>query len=86
MPVFPSVDLTKWDLAKLDLTKLDLTKLGLTNLEIPKLARDAAYVAIGLGVLTFQEAQVRRRDLTKALDRAATSARSQVRDLWHHAS
>lgn len=30
-------------------------------------ARDAAYVAVGLGVLAFQKAQVRRQELTKRL-------------------
>jgi hypothetical protein len=30
-------------------------------------ARDAAYVAVGLGVLAFQRAQVRRNELQKAL-------------------
>jgi hypothetical protein len=31
------------------------------------LARDTLYVMIGFGVLTFQRAQVRRRELEKAL-------------------
>ncbi len=61
MPVFPSVDLTKLDLTKLDLTKLDTERLT-------ALARDAAYVAIGLGVLSFQEAQVKRRELTRSIE------------------
>jgi hypothetical protein len=33
--------------------------------EITKTARDAAYVAVGLGVLSFQRAQVRRQALAK---------------------
>jgi hypothetical protein len=33
--------------------------------EITKTARDAAYVVVGLGVLGFQRAQVRRQDLQK---------------------
>ncbi len=70
------LDLTKLDLTKLDLTKLDLTKLDLTKLDLPKLdlpgvdtdrvlgvLRDAVYVMIGFGVLTVQQAQVRRREL-----------------------
>lgn len=36
--------------------------------EITKIAQDAAYVAIGLGVLGFQRAQVRRRELQSQLD------------------
>jgi hypothetical protein len=33
--------------------------------EITKTARDAAYVVVGLGVLGFQRAQVRRQELQK---------------------
>ncbi len=33
--------------------------------DVPKDLKDAAYVAIGLGVLGLQRAQVRRRELTK---------------------
>lgn len=40
-------------------TAQDLTKVG----------KDAAYVAIGLGVLGFQKAQVRRRELLAQLER-----------------
>lgn len=69
MTTFPSFDLTRFDL-----TKLDTERLG-------AVARDVAYVAIGLGVLTFQETQVRRRDLAKSVDRVAATARDQVRDL-----
>jgi hypothetical protein len=39
---------------------------GLTD-DIVGTARDAAYVAVGLGVLAFQRAQVRREELMKAL-------------------
>lgn len=35
--------------------------------EITKTARDAAYVVVGLGVLGFQRAQVRRQELSKRL-------------------
>lgn len=35
--------------------------------EISKTARDAAYVVVGLGVLGFQRAQVRRQELSKRL-------------------
>ena len=35
--------------------------------EISKTARDALYVAVGLGVLGFQRAQVRRQELVKQL-------------------
>ncbi len=35
--------------------------------EITRTARDAAYVVVGLGVLGFQRAQVRRQELQKRL-------------------
>ena len=35
--------------------------------EISRSARDAAYVVVGLGVLGFQRAQVRRQELSKRL-------------------
>ncbi|MDP9070366.1 MAG: hypothetical protein M3N68_03590 [Actinomycetota bacterium] len=34
----------------------------------PKSIKDAAYVAIGLGVMGWQRAQVRRRELAKELE------------------
>ena len=36
--------------------------------DVTKTVKDAAYVAVGLGVLGFQRAQVRRRELTKELE------------------
>ena len=38
-----------------------------TAKDLAKLAQDAAYVAIGFGVLGLQKAQVRRRELEKQL-------------------
>jgi F0F1-type ATP synthase membrane subunit b/b' len=38
-----------------------------TAKDIAKLAQDAAYVAVGFGVLGLQKAQVRRRELEKQL-------------------
>lgn len=37
-----------------------------------RLARDAAYVAVGFGVLGLQRAQVRRRELRKRLEGLAS--------------
>jgi hypothetical protein len=75
MARLPRIDLdpTKLDLTKLDLSKLDLSKLDLGALpdvdveRLTGLLRDLAYVAIGFGVLTVQQAQVRRRELTQRL-------------------
>jgi hypothetical protein len=40
--------------------------------EVTTLARDAAYVAVGLGVLGFQKAQVQRNELRNRLGSDAT--------------
>ena len=44
--------------------------------EITKTARDAAYVVVGLGVLGFQRAQVRRQELQKRM----AEPRGQIED------
>lgn len=35
---------------------------------VSKVALDALYVSVGLGVIAFQKAQVRRQELTKTLE------------------
>lgn len=47
-------------------------------MDLTKLARDAAYVAVGFGVLNFQRAQVRRRELTKQLASRVESLEGQL--------
>lgn len=47
----------------MDKTARDITK------DLTRLAEDAAYVAIGFGVLGFQRAQVRRREMAKRLEK-----------------
>ncbi|MCB0956437.1 MAG: hypothetical protein R2694_12785 [Ilumatobacteraceae bacterium] len=58
LPTFPN----------LDFSALDAGKLAELDDKIAAALRDAAYVAIGFGVLAVQQAQVRRRDLVKALN------------------
>jgi hypothetical protein len=75
------LDLSKFDFSKIDFGKLDLSKrtASFANPQTEQLAtkvaailRDAAYVVIGFGVLTVQQAQVRRRELVDTLsDNAA---------------
>jgi hypothetical protein len=56
-----------------DINITDLRNVDLTKVE--RLARDTAYAAVGFGVLGFQRAQVRRRELTEAVSgRSATLA------------
>ena len=55
-------------------------------MDLQKTAKDAAYVAIGLGVIGWQRAQVRRRELEQQLrtprvnlETQVTEAREQLR-------
>jgi len=49
--------------------------------EISKTARDALYVAVGLGVLGFQRAQVRRQELVKHLADPRAEVESRIGDV-----
>jgi len=49
--------------------------------EVSRAARDAAYVAVGLGVLGFQKAQVRRREITAHLTTAGDTGHERLGDL-----
>jgi hypothetical protein len=55
----------------LDPTRVDLTDLDLAAIagRAAELAKDATYVTVGLGVLGFQRAQVRRREIERRLRR-----------------
>ena len=61
---FPSVDVSG----------LDFSKLVDANEKLVAAVRDAAYVTVGFGVLAFQQAQVRRRELVHSIaERFGTS-------------
>jgi len=49
--------------------------------EITRTARDAAYVVVGLGVLGFQKAQVRRQELQKRLAEPRTQIEDRLGDV-----
>lgn len=49
--------------------------------DITRAARDAFYVGVGAGVLTFQKAQVKRVEVTEAVREAADGAKGRVEDL-----
>jgi methyl-accepting chemotaxis protein len=53
----------------------DVTKAAT---EITKVAQDAAYVAIGLGVIGVQKAQVRRQELRSQFERPLEDVRKAV--------
>jgi hypothetical protein len=46
--------------------------------ELSKLAKDALYVSVGLGVILMQRAQVRRQELTKVFEERVKQARDLV--------
>jgi hypothetical protein len=46
--------------------------------EVTKALQDAAYVGVGLGVMAFQRAQVRRQELQKQVGRLGAAAEERV--------
>ena len=44
--------------------------------------KEAAYVAVGFGVLGFQRAQVRRRELARQLREQRPGIEAQVEEAW----
>ena len=46
---------------------------------VTKTLKDAAYVTVGLGVLGFQQAQVRRRQLQQQVGQQTAATRTQLR-------
>ena len=64
MAAFPSVDLTNFDLAPAART---LRSIGGGAAEAAtSVAKDVTYTAVGLGLLTYQRIQVRRREIERA--------------------
>ena len=49
--------------------------------DLPKTVKDAVYVAVGLGVISFQRAQVRRQELLRQLRSQRSQAQEQVNEL-----
>ncbi len=64
---------TRLDPTHVDLTNFDLTQIdqvtGAVAQRAVDLAKDAAYVTVGLGLLSYQRMQVRRRELERSLRR-----------------
>ncbi len=67
MASFTSIDLTNFDLARAAQSTRDAA--GPVATRVASLAADATYVTIGLGLLSFQRVQVRRREIERALRR-----------------
>jgi len=72
----PGIDLTNFDLKKNVEAARENTKRALelaTNL-----TRDVAYITVGSGVLAFQQAQVRRREVTATVQSRIPSSLGDV--------
>lgn len=87
-PTFPSVDMSKFEMPKFEMPKFEMPKFEMPKIEMPKIeadtvtnvAKDATYVTIGLAVLGFQKAQVRRREFTKAINDQFGASRAQMNE------
>lgn len=67
MAVFPSVDLTNFDLAPA--ARQARSANDAVASAAVEIAKAATYTAVGLGILTYQRIQVRRREIEKTLQR-----------------
>jgi hypothetical protein len=91
----PKLDLSKmpkFELPKFEMPRFEMPRFEMPDVEIPEipevdvdriagLARDAAYVGIGLAVLSVQQAQVRRREAQASFDKAQQVVGERVRAL-----
>jgi hypothetical protein len=48
---------------------------------VSKVALDALYVSVGLGVIAFQKAQVRRNELTKSIEEQVKDIETRLKGL-----
>ncbi len=75
-PSFPNIDFSSLDLSKLPkMPKVELPSVDTDA--ITTTAKDAFYVTVGLGVLAYQKAQVRRQEMTKAFNDQFGSGKAQ---------
>lgn len=84
LPTFPSFDLSSFDLSKINLPKINLPKIDTPDIDteaVANIARDAAYVVVGIAVVALQRVQVRRRELTKTVADQLTNARPQLDEI-----
>jgi hypothetical protein len=68
MASWTRLDPTCVDLTNFDLSQIDQVAGAISNRAVD-LAKDAAYVTVGLGLLSYQRIQVRRRELERTLRR-----------------
>ena len=86
LPTFPAVDLSSFDLSKINVPKIKMPKINMPKVDVAKVdtdavanvAKDAAYMTIGLVVLAMQKAQTRRRAFSASLNNQVGAGRSQM--------
>ncbi len=81
-PTFPTIDLSKLDLGTLP--KIELPSFAWPAIDtdaVAKAAKDAAYIAVGLAVLAYQKAQVRRHEMIAAGNDQFGLGKSQIESL-----
>ena len=80
-----SLDLTMFDVRKFDPRKMTLPNIDLqidvrkTMAPAAKVARDAAYVAVGLGVIATQKVSARRYDIEQRVKEVAPRVRDEAK-------
>ena len=77
---FPKVEFPKVEFPKVEFPKVDLPDLEGLDEKVTAVAKDAAYITIGLAVLALQSSQVRRRELTQQLGERLGVTREQVEE------
>ena len=65
----------------IDFSGLDASKLANLDDKLVAAVRDAAYITIGFGVLAFQQAQVRRREVVTTLSNRFGTSKTQIEEM-----
>jgi hypothetical protein len=87
---FPTIDLAALDFSGIDFPALDFSGLDVNALrdrlpsidaaKLTEAVRDAAYIAIGLGVTSIERAQARREQFTAIVTDGLDKARGLLRN------
>jgi hypothetical protein len=81
---WPKFDLPEFDLSKFELPKFDLPTVDLPDFELPTVeqiagfARDAAYVGIGLAVMTAERLQALQQQFVELVTTQLAKVREAV--------
>ena len=77
---FPSIDFSKLDVNALRDAKLPSVDLpGIDTAKLAAAVRDAAYIAVGLGVVAVERAQARGTELTTMVNGRLAEVRELIR-------